>query len=244
MMNIKIFKYFYIHFITIIYFIMAWYVDMLEVYLMTLLMVLIHEMGHFIMARYFKFDINKILVLPFGAFLSLNDFGRHHIIEELIVLLGGLSTHLIIYVFLRIFHMDNYLYEINRLILMFNLLPIYPLDGSKILLLLLSLITDYYQALMIQIKLSVFFLSCLIILYFKVGYIVVYSFVVYNLYNYYKNIKYIYIDCLLDTSRKSVYHRIKMNKKMNFYRPYINYYLINNNIYHESDLVNILVKKR
>lgn len=244
MMNIKIFNYFYIHFLTIVYFFMAWYVNILDLYLVTLLMVLIHEMGHFVMAKYYNFSINKVLILPFGAFLSLNDFGRHHILEELLVLLGGLSTHLIIYVFLGLFNMDYYYYEINRLILVFNLLPIYPLDGSKILLLLLSLVMDYYQALMLQIKISVLLLSCLIVLCFKGGYIIVYLFIIYSLYNYYKNIKYIYIDCLLNTSRNSVYRKCKLNKKLKFYRPYCNYYLINNKLYHESDLVNILIKKR
>ena len=100
----------------------------------------------------FNFEIEKVEIFPFGAFLSVNDYGMHHVCEELIMLMAGLSVHLPIYFIIKIFIQNQYLLEVNRLVFIFNFLPIYPLDGSKILLLLLSLIKDYYQAIKLQIK--------------------------------------------------------------------------------------------
>ena len=90
---------------------------------------------------------------------------RHHICQELILLLGGLSVHLPLHIIIKVFIDSSYLLEVNKLVFVFNLLPIYPLDGSKIILLLLSLFKDYYQAIKLQIKISLLSLSILIVLY-------------------------------------------------------------------------------
>lgn len=60
-------------------------------YFSALVIVCIHEYGHYYFAKKFKFEIDKVEIFPFGAFLSLNDFGLHHICQELIMLLGGLQ---------------------------------------------------------------------------------------------------------------------------------------------------------
>ena len=53
-----------------------------------------HEFGHYYFAKKFNFEIEKVEIFPFGAFLSLNDYGTHHIIEELVIVMAGPSTHL------------------------------------------------------------------------------------------------------------------------------------------------------
>ena len=67
--------------------------------------------------------------------MSLNDYGTHHIIEELVIVMAGLSTHLGMFIVIKVFFDSEYLLAVNQLVFVFNLLPIYPLDGSKILLL-------------------------------------------------------------------------------------------------------------
>ena len=88
--------------------------------------------------------------------MSLNDYGTHHIIEELVIVMAGLSTHLGMFIVIKVFFDSEYLLAVNQLVFVFNLLPIYPLDGSKILLLVFSLFKDYYRAVKLQIKVSIF----------------------------------------------------------------------------------------
>ncbi|MFQ9072670.1 MAG: site-2 protease family protein [Faecalibacillus faecis] len=59
--------------------------------------------------------------------------------------------------------------KINIYILIFNLLPVYPLDGSKLLLLFLSYVIDYQKAMQIQIKVSLLFICILWIITKQIG---------------------------------------------------------------------------
>ena len=59
--------------------------------------------------------------------------------------------------------------KINIYILIFNLLPVYPLDGSKLLLLFLSYFIDYQKAMQIQIKVSLLFICILWIITKQIG---------------------------------------------------------------------------
>ena len=165
MKSIKGWNDWYLHPFTLIYLLAACLNNNLRQYLSALIIVCIHEYGHYYFAKKFNFKIEKVEIMPFGAFLSLEDYGMHHIVEELVMLLGGLVTHFVLYILISCFFTSEYLLAVNRLVLIFNLLPIYPLDGSKILLLLLSLVVDYYQAIKIQIKVSIMSLSLLIVLY-------------------------------------------------------------------------------
>ncbi len=135
MKSIKGWSDWYIHPFTLIYLIAAWLNDNLFAYLSALFIVCTHEFGHYYFAKKFNFEIEKVEIFPFGAFLSLNDYGTHHIIEELVIVMAGLSTHLGMFIVIKVFFDSEYLLAVNQLVFVFNLLPIYPLDGSKILLL-------------------------------------------------------------------------------------------------------------
>lgn len=85
------------------------------------------------------------MILPFGAFLSLKDLGKHYVYEEIGMLLCGPFINLILFYFFS-FIKEPLLAKINIYILIFNLLPVYPLDGSKLLLLFLSYFIDYQKS--------------------------------------------------------------------------------------------------
>ncbi|MFR2767365.1 MAG: hypothetical protein ACLTAI_02955 [Thomasclavelia sp.] len=95
-------------------------------YFGALAIVRIHEYGHYYFAKNLNLKLIKVEIFPFGAFLSLNDFGMHHICQELILLLGGLSVHLPLHIIIKVFIDSSYLLEVNKLVFAFNLLPIYP----------------------------------------------------------------------------------------------------------------------
>ena len=167
MKSIKGWSDWYVHPFTLVYLFVSIVNNDFYRYFSALVIVCIHEYGHYYFAKKFKFEIDKV--------------------EELIMLLGGLSVHLPLHIIIiKIFTDSSYLLEVNKLVFVFNLLPIYPLDGSKIILLLLSLFKDYYQAIKLQIKISLLSLSILIVLYNEMSYLLVYFYLLYANYEYFK----------------------------------------------------------
>lgn len=232
----------YVHPFTLFYLMIAWLNNNLSAYLSALVIVCIHEFGHYYFAKKFNFEIEKVEIFPFGAFLSLNDYGTHHIVEELVMIMAGLASHLGMFIIIKVFFDSEYLLAVNRLVLVFNLLPIYPLDGSKILLLIISLFKDYYQAIKLQIKISIFSLSVLIVLYNQLGYIFVYFYLLYINYQYIKEFRYMIIRLYLKRMYGNQYRRVKINKNYHFYRPYNNYYLVDGQGCDEKQVLQYLIK--
>ena len=242
MKSIKGWNNWYVHPFTLIYLLAAWFNHNLKAYLAALIIVCIHEYGHYYAAKKLNFEIDKVEIFPFGAFLSLRDYGMHHIVDELIMVMSGLVTHLGMFIVIKLLFVSEYLLAVNKLVFIFNLLPIYPLDGSKILLLIISLWHDYYQAVKLQIKLSILTLSIMIILYHQIGYLLIYMYLLYLNYQYIKEFRYMIIRLYLKRMSGNQYHRIKLNHDYRFYRPYDNFYLINNHSYQEKQILRELVK--
>ena len=94
MKSIKGWSDWYIHPFTLIYLIAAWLNDNLFAYLSALFIVCTHEFGHYYFAKKFILKLRKLRFSLLELFLSLNDYGTHHIIEELVIVMAGLSTHL------------------------------------------------------------------------------------------------------------------------------------------------------
>ena len=131
----------------------------------TTILLLIHECGHFFTAYFFNWEVDKIVFYPYGGVSKFNHEVNCPIKEELIVLLMGAIMQLGCYlVLMNIPYLYNYqeiIKTINYSILLFNLLPIYPLDGSKLYLLLLELVFSFYSSyrflLLFSLVFAVFF---------------------------------------------------------------------------------------
>ena len=156
-----------IHPLTYLYLLLA-FISGSSYYVAFLFFSILHEIGHYLVALYFSFEIEKIMILPFGAFLSLKDLGKHYVYEEIGMLLCGPFINFICFIFF-LFIKEPLLAKINIYILIFNLLPVYPLDGSKLLLLFLSYFIDYQKAMQIQIKVSLLFICILWIITKQIG---------------------------------------------------------------------------
>lgn len=108
--------------------------------LILFMIVFIHEMGHGIAAHFFNWSIEKIELLPFGGVAQTNEYGNRPLIEECIVVLAGPVQHLFLWVIAALLHqyafLDQQMYMIfllhNTTILVFNLLPVWPLDGGRL----------------------------------------------------------------------------------------------------------------
>ncbi|MFX3624558.1 MAG: M50 family metallopeptidase [Ectobacillus sp.] len=103
--------------------------------------VFIHEMGHALAAAHYGWRIKKIQLLPFGGVAELEEHGNKPLKEELAVVLAGPAQHiwlmLAAYVLYRGGWMptDSFHFFMwnNITIFFFNLLPIWPLDGGRIM---------------------------------------------------------------------------------------------------------------
>lgn len=216
-----------IHPLTFLYLLAAVIVHSSD-YIAFLIFSILHEIGHYIIALYFFFDIEKIEILPFGAFLLLKDLGKHYVHEEMLMLICGPLVNAFCLI-LCIFFKQNILYKINLYILVFNLLPIYPLDGSKMILLFLSYFFDYQKCIKIQIKLSLFFICILWVLTKQIGRKIVLIYLLYQTILYFKNMQFIYIETLMSDHLDK--KKIKINEQLSYYRPYQNIYYFQQHFY-------------
>lgn len=130
--------------------------------LLLFVIVLIHELGHACTARSFGWRVRKIELLPFGGVAEMDEYGNRPIKEEALVILAGPLMNLIM-IGMAFFSLyagywsEAFAYqflEYNLLILLFNLLPIWPLDGGKLMQLFLCLTFPYKKAIRYSLLLS------------------------------------------------------------------------------------------
>lgn len=119
-----------------------------------LCLVTIHELGHFFAARYFNWRTEAIVLWAFGGVMKTDEYASRPLKEELIVTLCGPAQHGIIFIIAYLLQLTGWvpptlmtdIFYFNAIILLFNVLPIYPLDGGKVLQIGLSFILPYRQA--------------------------------------------------------------------------------------------------
>lgn len=130
-----------------------------------MLLILIHELGHILMSLVFKWNINKIIILPFGGLTKYDQLINTPIIEEFLVSISGLLMQAFFYIIIKGYIDYKYFYLIHYFIIIFNLLPIYPLDGAKILNVLFNKITSFKNSILLTVTISyltIFLLSLIL----------------------------------------------------------------------------------
>lgn len=130
----------------------------------------LHEMGHFISSKFYKINSTKITLTMLGGFIDLNNYQHLKTIPQLIINLSGIIVNLIIillFIVIKNNFLDNNIIVIiinyNILMVIFNLLPIAPLDGYKILNTLFQMVFDeeytkdclYYLSLIFLVIISI-----------------------------------------------------------------------------------------
>ncbi len=93
--------------------------------------------------------IERIEIYPYGGCSKLIHDVNISIKKELLILIMGPITQILFVAGIRYLKVDieSYFYTYHYLILVFNLLPIYPLDGGKLFNLILSYFKSYYDSL-------------------------------------------------------------------------------------------------
>ena len=135
-----------------------------------LLIIFIHEFGHYFMSNLVGIKTSKIIIYPFGGLTIYDSDLNLNTNKELISLLGGITFQLLFYFLVVIIHNNNLMTHnvfniikrINIILISFNFLPILPLDGGRLLNILLDKIFPYKLSNKLTLIVSILFLGLFI----------------------------------------------------------------------------------
>ncbi|MFD1038615.1 site-2 protease family protein [Virgibacillus byunsanensis] len=154
MTNLKSIPSIHIHPILLVFVLISFLTGTFVELFIIISIVLFHELGHYYMASLFRWRIKSIMLWVFGGVMDTDEHGTRPLREEALVTMAGPFQHVIIYVVLLLLQTLELLqpsvlelaFHYNSIILLFNLLPIWPLDGGKFLLTGLSMLFPYKKA--------------------------------------------------------------------------------------------------
>lgn len=172
-------------------------------------LIIIHEMGHIIISKILSYKIDKVIIYPYGGFVKLNTRINTKIENDLLVAISGIIMQSIYFGIIFFLYRNGivreYIYSLfllyHKSMLIFNLLPIYPLDGAKIVNLILSKYFSFNIANYISIVISL--ITVIFFLYSDIyennySIILVIGVLMKNIYKFYKDISYIYNRFILE----------------------------------------------
>ena len=178
----------------------------------------------------FNYNIIKIDLYPFGGIIITNEEIDKSLKEEIIITIMGplfqIMFFLVIFILYKNNYVTEYLYNLytnyNLSIICFNLLPIVPLDGSKILNILLNKIFNFRLSYNINIVISVIFLALFFLIFKKdTSYYIIIIFLIYQILYFIKNKYYIFNKFILEKKLKRSSY-IKYKKVDNIKKMYRN----------------------
>ena len=127
----------------------------------------VHELAHIAVAKWFHYPIQKMIIYPFGLCAVIDSIGYRQGLSDLMILMAGPFTHMLWPLLLHLCCQlgwistvyEEYLCMLNASILLFNLLPIYPLDGGRIMELLVQKLLPFTRAKQATLMLSIIFVG-------------------------------------------------------------------------------------
>lgn len=192
------------------------------------------------MALIFKYKIIKINIYPFGGYTIFDNDINTPFITEFMVFLGGILFQIIFFMLAKN-TIDNtsYVYKLienyNLSILVFNMLPIIPLDGAKVLNIIFNKILPFKNAHLLTIYISyIVGVILLIYLYKNLNLVLMIIMLITLLIKEHKKHKYIFNTFLLERYIKNIkFNKNNFIKKLDtkYMKKYKKNIFINNNKY-------------
>ena len=150
---------------------------------LTIIIIIVHEMGHFLTGYFLKLKVKEISLFMFGGVTIFDEDLNLNIFKELLVVVMGPVVQMLFYMIVYYLYTKGFVSvntmkkvsTINLILLEFNLLPILPLDGAKILNNILDLMLSYDLA--HKVSLAVSFLALPLVFLFDNKLIIILVFV-------------------------------------------------------------------
>jgi len=139
--------------------------------------VLLHELAHMLMAGGLGYKVKQLEILPFGAVARVERLADAGAVSEIMIAAVGPLASLVLAALCYAGisgagpwqELLTFYGEVNLVLALFNLLPVLPLDGGRILRAILSRRRDYREATAIVVTIS-HVISCILLLLAGVGY--------------------------------------------------------------------------
>lgn len=191
------------------------------------IIIFFHELGHISISTLFTWNIKKITFYPFGGLTIYDEKIDKPLYQEFLITIFGPIFQMIFFLFIYYLYIKYYIDEnifnifknYNYSILIFNLLPILPLDGAKLLNIFFNKFLNFRFAYNITTYISTFILIIFIIFHFNFSYLILLTFLISELIKIYKEKNYIFNKFILEKSMyKNDYKKYKKvkNKKSMF----------------------------
>ncbi len=176
------------------------------------LIIVIHEMGHISSSFIYKWNIKRVSFGIEGGFITYEENIDKSFKEELLISISGFLFQILFYLIIYMFYSKNlvnssFMFLVRKYsysILIFNLLPIVPLDGYRILNVILNMFMPYKYSLKISGVIS--FLTIFIIIFLfmflrfklEVSYVMIFIFLIKKIINYFNDIPYLFNRFLIE----------------------------------------------
>jgi len=216
-----------------------------KVFVLFTMMITIHELGHIIASIFYNWKIEKIVILPFGGITIFNEKINKPLIEEFVIAVSGILFQILFYLLFSLFSSNYLLSIIHYTILIFNLMPVHPLDGSKICNIIFNYLFSFKKSLELTILLSVIFLViCSFILNSNLLLYLTFFFLIIQVIKEIKNYHFYFEKFLLERHlyklkfKKNKIIKGRKNNKMK--RDYNHLFIIKNKVYKEKEYLRSL----
>lgn len=144
------------------------YLDILTTasFILTLVFIVLHEYGHCLMAQKMGWNVYDVTIYPIGGIARMS-FKHTNPTEEILVIAAGPAVNFVLAVLFAICLLTTYVIDsqafvpmfifvmmfiLNIFIVVFNMLPIFPMDGGRILRALLTFKMGHLEATRLAVR--------------------------------------------------------------------------------------------
>lgn len=192
------------------------------------IIVMIHELGHVIISLLLGYKIISVEIYPFGGITKIDKLLNESIKKDLLISIAGILFQLPLFIIVK---NPEFLY-LNKMILLFNLFPIIPLDGSKIVFEIYNIFLSYEKSIKLYIATSLIFTLIYAYINYQTllnNYLIIVLFLT-KTYEIWKNKKIICKKFILEKLLYDLkYSSVDMNKSISDYKKDTRYYYFDNN---------------
>lgn len=165
-----------------------------------LIIVIFHECGHILVLKHYEYEIEKVEIYPFGGITKVKKPINTPLKKEVVIALAGVFFQIILYLLFFFLASEGIIREntfnlfkvYNKSILLFNLLPIIPLDGSIIIHSCLEYFFSYQKAYLYYLITSIIIFLIFFIAHTlrSLNNYMILTFLIFKIYDAYKKRKY------------------------------------------------------